>query len=184
MKRGLIISEQDKIHINALYGLISEEERQMTADSQIDKSDTQVIAQELNGVLSQTGIELSDEEVNEVLEDCPIEKPTDSEEAGFVSQIISKLDGMSLSQLVKELKNLLKIKDEPIKEQIGSTIIIGGVSVPTLIAFGVAAILVMAIIGMIARLIGGRSGYSSRRRGCRRRSTLLQRIGGLFRRRR
>ena len=131
MKRGLIISEQDKKHINGLYGLISEEEQMISQ-----------VKQELNGVLSQAGIELSDEEVKETLQDCPIEEPANSEESEYVNQIISKLDGMNLSQLVKELKNLLKLKDEPIKEQIGSTIIIGGVSVPTLIAFGVAAILV------------------------------------------
>tara|TARA_Y100000389_G_scaffold199633_1_gene238395 strand:- start:47 stop:556 length:510 start_codon:yes stop_codon:yes gene_type:complete len=169
MKRGLIISEQDKKHINGLYGLISEEEQIISQ-----------VKQELNGVLSQVGIELSDEEVKETLQDCPIEEPSNPEEAGYVNQIISKLDGMNLSQLVKELKNLLKIKDEPIKEQIGSTIIIAGVSVPTLIAFGVAAILVLAIIGMIGRLIGGR-GFGRRR--CGRRRTLLQRIGGLFRKR-
>jgi len=170
MKRGLIISEQDKRHINGLYGLISEEEQIISQ-----------VKQELNGVLSQVGIELSDEEVKETLQDCPIEEPSNSEEANYVNQIISKLDGMNLSQLVKELKNLLKLKDEPIKEQIGSTIIIGGVSVPTLIAFGVAAILVLAIIGMIARLIGGR-GFGRRR--CGRRRTLFQRIGGLFKKRR
>ena len=121
MKRGLIISEQDKRHINGLYGLISEEEQMISQ-----------VKQELNGVLSQAGIELSDEEVKETLQDCPIEEPANSEESEYVNQIISKLDGMNLSQLVKELKNLLKLKDEPIKEQIGSTIIIGGVSVPTL----------------------------------------------------
>ena len=170
MKRGLIISEQDKKHINGLYGLISEEEQMISQ-----------VKQELNGVLSQAGIELSDEEVKETLQDCPIEEPSNSEEADYVKQIISKLDGMNLSQLVKELKNLLKLKDEPIKEQIGSAIIIGGVSVPTLIAFGVAAILVLAIIGMIARLIGGR-GFGRRR--CGRRRTLFQRIGGLFKKRR
>ena len=170
MKRGLIISEQDKRHINGLYGLISEEEQMISQ-----------VKQELNGVLSQAGIELSDEEVKETLQDCPIEEPANSEESEYVNQIISKLDGMNLSQLVKELKNLLKLKDEPIKEQIGSTIIIGGVSVPTLIAFGVAAILVLAIIGMISRLIGGR-GFGRRR--CGRRRTLFQRIAGLFKRRR
>ena len=99
MKRGLIISEQDKKHINGLYGLISEEEQIISQ-----------VKQELNGVLSQVGIELSDEEVKETLQDCPIEEPSNSEEAGYVNQIISKLDGMNLSQLVKELKNLLKLK--------------------------------------------------------------------------
>tara|TARA_R110000782_G_scaffold176880_2_gene267840 strand:- start:387 stop:905 length:519 start_codon:yes stop_codon:yes gene_type:complete len=172
VKRGLIISEQDKRHINGLYGLISEEEQMISQ-----------VKQELNGVLSQAGIELSDEEVKETLQDCPIEEPANSEESEYVNQIISKLDGMNLSQLVKELKNLLKLKDEPIKEQIGATIIIGGVSVPTLIAFGVAAILVMAIIGMIARLIGGRRRTYGKRR-CGRRRTLFQRIAGLFKRRR
>tara|TARA_R110001599_G_scaffold22743_8_gene83822 strand:+ start:189 stop:704 length:516 start_codon:yes stop_codon:yes gene_type:complete len=171
MKRGIIISEQDRKHINGLYGLISEEE-QMVAQ----------VKQELNGVLSQAGIELSDEEVKEVFEDCPIVEPTDSEESGFVSQITSKLGGMKIPQLKEELKNLLNIKNKSVNEQIGATVVIAGVSVPTLVAFGIAAILVMVIIGMIARLIGGRRVFGKRR--CGRRRTLLQRIGGLFKRRR
>ena len=171
MKRGLIISEQDKKHINGLYGLISEEEQMISQ-----------VKQELNGVLSQAGIELSDEEVKETLQDCPIEEPANSEESEYVNQIISKWDKLDKDELKNELKSLLKIKDKSVNEQIGATIIIGGVSVPTLIAFGVAAILVLAIIGMIARLIGGRRAFGKRR--CGRRRTLFQRIAGLFKRRR
>jgi hypothetical protein len=133
---------------------------------------------ELNKILSPVGIELTPEESEEAYQDCPIDMPSDEKEAGFVKQILNNLKGMSIPELVKELKGVLRIKDKPIEEQSGAlaTIMIAGVAVPTVIAVGIATIIVIAIIGAIASKIKSK-GKRPKKSSCGKRRKLIGKFG-------
>lgn len=133
---------------------------------------------ELNKVLAPVGIELTPEESEEAHQDCPIDMPSDEKEAGFVKQILNKLKGMSIPELVKELKGVLRIKDKPIKEQSGAlaVVMIAGIAVPTFIAVGIAAIIVIAIITTIASKIKNK-GKRPKRSSCGKRRKLVRKFG-------
>jgi hypothetical protein len=133
---------------------------------------------ELNKVLSPVGIKLTPEESEEAHQDCPIDMPSDEKEAGFVKQILNNLKGMSIPELVKELKGVLRIKDKPIEEQAGAlaTIMIAGVAVPTVIAVGIAAIIIIAIISAIASKIKSK-GKRPKKSSCGKRRKLVRKFG-------
>jgi len=133
---------------------------------------------ELNKILSPVGIKLTPEESEEAHQECPIDIPSDEKEAGFVEQILNNLKGMSIPELVKELKGVLRIKDKPIEEQSGAlaTIMIAGVAVPTVIAVGIAAIIVIAIITAIASKIKSK-GKKPKKSSCGKRRKLVDKFG-------
>jgi hypothetical protein len=133
---------------------------------------------ELNKVLAPVGIKLTPEESEEAHQDCPIDMPSDEKEAGFVKQILNNLKGMSIPELVKELKGVLRIKDKPIEEQAGAlaTIMIAGVAVPTVIAVGIAAIIIIAIISAIASKIKSK-GKRPKKSSCGKRRKLVSKFG-------
>tara|TARA_R110002153_G_scaffold84583_2_gene211705 strand:- start:1644 stop:2174 length:531 start_codon:yes stop_codon:yes gene_type:complete len=133
---------------------------------------------ELNKVLAPIGIELTPEESEEAHQECPIDMPSDEKEAGFVKQILNNLKGMSIPELVKELKGVLRIKDKPIKEQSGAlaVVMIAGIAVPTFIAVGIAAIIVISIITTIVSKLKNR-GKRPKRSSCGKRRKLLRKFG-------
>lgn len=133
---------------------------------------------ELNKVLAPIGIELTPEESEEAHQECLIDIPSDEKEAGFVKQILNKLKGMSIPELVKELEGVLKIKDKPIEEQSGAlaVVMIAGIAVPTFIAVGIAAIIVISIITTIVSKLKNR-GKRPKRSSCGKRRKLLRKFG-------
>jgi len=152
MKKLFNLDDSEKSRILNLHE--SATKRQYLYEQESDGSE------ELNKILSPIGVELTPEETEEAYQECPFEEPSDGEEAGFVRKILDKLEGMTVPELVKQLKEVLTIKAKPIKEQGGimaATIMIAGVAVPTVIAVGIAAIIAAAIIGTIASKIKNRT---------------------------
>lgn len=156
--------------------VISEQENTSSTDN------TNVFQTEINKVLSPTGIELSDKESNEAFYECPVEDSGDSKVDGYVNQIKSKLEGMSIPELVKQLKQVLSIKDKPIEEQVGAaTMVIAGVAVPVAVVAVVAGLVAILIIAFIARLIRSKIPKVSKRSSCGRRVSLKRRMKEWFR---
>ena len=149
----------------------------------ISEQDSNGSDDELNNILSPIGIKLTHAESGEAYQECPIDMPSDEEEAGFVRKILDKLEGMTVPELFEQLKQLKKevstIKSKPIKEQGGimaATIMIAGVAVPTVIAVGIAAIIAAAIIGTIASKIKNRT-RKPKKSSCGKRRKLVSKFG-------
>jgi hypothetical protein len=156
MGQKFILTEEEKNRIRGLY-------TESTEDQQFDD------------VLAQAGIVLTPEEKMEVSPECPIDEPP-AEYADIVNDIQSKLDTMGVNDLIKVLEQV-----KSIKEQVGTTILIAGVAVPTVAVAAVAGLIAIIIIVKLGKLIfrGGKRQNAT----CKKRNRLLRRFGieGYFR---
>jgi hypothetical protein len=117
----------------------------------------------------------------EVSPECPIDEPP-AEYADVVNDIKSKLDTMGVNDLIKVLEQVKAIKEKPVvQEQVGTTILIAGVAVPTVAVAAVAGLIALIIIVKLGKLIfrGGKRQNAT----CKKRNRLLRRFGieGYFR---
>ena len=162
MGQKFILTEEERNRIRGLY-------TESTEDQQFDD------------VLAQAGIVLTPEEKMEVSPECPIDEPP-AEYADVVNDIKSKLDTMGVNDLIKVLEQVKSIKEKPVvQEQVGTTILIAGVAVPSVAVMAVAGLIAIIIIVKLGKLIfrGGKRQNAT----CKKRNRLLRRFGieGYFR---
>ncbi len=133
----------------------------------------------LNSELSQAGIgEVTQEDVNELLSDCPIDAPTDSKSQDIISKIQQRADSVDINTLKDALKQIKSYQGNKIQEQIGALTILG-FTIPAVMVTVLIGAIAIIILGSIAKRIFGKKNYDSRSRThCGKlKKTLLPRIG-------
>lgn len=151
--------------IKTMMGLINEEMNQQGV-------------QEFQNELQMAGVEpLSDEELNELQPDCPVETP--SEHSDVMEQLkvaIEKIsDRRSLVSLLKQVMGLKRkqASKENVQEQV-EPLIIAGVTIPPIaitVALGFIALLIVIKLAKLILGVGGRN------KDCERKHRLFQRFG-------
>ena len=134
------------------------------------------VQEKLAQVFSQNGFTLTPEEMEEISPDCPLEEPTEHND--LFQKIVANIEGMGISQLFKELKNLSSLKNKKqMGEQVGAAVIIAGVSVPFVAVAVIGGLIAIAIIVKIVKLISGGNRRPKRSSACKRRNRLVRKFG-------
>lgn len=181
MKKTIRLTERELIKV--IENIVKEQ----IENSQCTQEEAMRMEKEFNKDLAEVGLKLSDEEMDEIQPNCPIETDLPSgiseKEKDAISDVLSKMGKMNRDELKTLLKKLIaynrtsKPEQQSIAESSGlkEIILILGIGAASWVLLGpFVAFLIVAAIILLSRLIfrGPCAERRGRKSGCSRRKGL------------